>query len=173
MGRLPNAMTNAFFASALCALLAQGCSLFGSDEEAILSLSFHVPYGAQDQPNFRMVFSDGEHGRTLERGDFDAISDRQYNAGPFDTATSGTLRVSCSVLDGRGRAVATEGLSLPLRPDQRYDAICSAGPHNPYRSCFGCWGFEARSLARAPEFAPGDSLFVVWSRNSISSPVVY
>ena len=116
-----------------------------------------------------MTFTDGKRTRTLERNNFSAIGNGQ----PFDTATSGTLRVACSVLDGRGRALATEALSLPLRPDQRYDVDCSAGPHNPYRSCFGCWGFEARPLKRERGSAPSDSLFVVWSRNSISNPMIY
>ena len=157
----------------LFCLCLGGCNLFGSDEEATLSLEFSVQSGVHERSAFRMTFDDGKRTRTLERDDFSTGGGERYDAGPFDTATSGTLRVACSVLDGRGRALATEELSLPLRPDQRYDVDCSAGPHNPYRSCMGCWGFEARPLKRERGSAPSDSLFVVWSRNSISNPMIY
>ena len=171
------------FLPILLCLCVGGCSLFdlgsspGSDdvsgEEATLALMFSAQSETHERSAFRMTFSDGKRVYTLERDDFTPVGNTQFNAGPFDTATSGTLRVACSVLDGRGSVIATEALSLPLRPDQRYDVICSAGPHNPYRSCFGCWGFEARSLERKSGLAPGDSLFVVWSKNSISNPVDY
>lgn len=138
-----------------------------------MDLSFFTQSEAQKQLAFHMTFSDGKRSRTLERDDFIPAGDAQFNAGPFDTATSGDLHVACSVLDGRGEAVAVERVSLPLSGDQRYSVNCSTGPHNPYRTCFGCWGFEAEPLGPERGFAPGDSLFVVWSKNSISNPVIY
>ena len=157
----------------LCVLLAQGCSLFGSAEEATLDLGFFPRSKTQKPFAFRVTFSDGKRVYTLERDDFTPVGDTQFNAGPFDTATSGELHVACSVLDERGEVVAAEGVSLPLRRDQRYSVDCTVGQRTPYRMCFGCWGFEVEPLGPERGFVPGDSLFVVWSRNSISNPVLY
>lgn len=164
-------MKRLFVLTLLAAGLA-GCSLFGSDEEpAMLSVRFFT--GAEGPSDFRVVFDDGKRTRTLERGDFSAAGDVQFDAGPFETATSGTLHLACSLLDEGGHSRATQAVALPLRSDWRYSVDCTVGPLNPYRTCFGCLGFEVLPLRAQQGYEAGDSLFVVWGGNSISSPVIY
>lgn len=138
-----------------------------------MSLRFLARSEAQDQSAYRITFSDGKQHRVLEREEFVQVGDVQFDAGPFDTATSSTLRVACSVLTEEGEALATEEVRLPLRSDWRYSVDCAVGQLNPYRVCFGCMGFNAKPLGPSQGFASGDSLFVVWGGTSISSPVHY
>ncbi len=127
----------------------------------------------QEHPDFRISFVDGPRTRTLGRSDFASHEGVQFDAGPFETSTSGTLRLACSILDSSGHSVAAETVRLPLRPGWRYSVTCAVGMHNPADACFGCLGSEATPLGPALGFAPGDSLFVVWGGTSISNPVLY
>lgn len=150
-----------------------GCSLVRSDEEATLSIRFTAESTAQAQPDFRVTFTDGTYKRTLTPSDFEPVGELQLEAGPFDTATSGTLRVECAVRSGVDDAIVKQGTTLPLRSDWRYGLNCAVGPINPSRRCFGCAGFEVTPLSPAQGFAVGDSLFLVWAGTSISNPVSY
>lgn len=158
----------------LClATLVVGCSLLGSDQGAELSLRFLVRSDVDDQLNFQIAFTDRRRSRTIERNDFIRVGDVQFDAGPFEISTSGVLCVSCTLLDDEGGTLAIQGTVLSTRPDWRYSVSCSTSQNNPYRTCWGCSGFEARPLASAPGFAPGDSLFIVWGGHSMSNPVLY
>jgi hypothetical protein len=149
-----------------------GCSFLGADEDAALGL--HFTLWTEEKPDFRMTFSDGRQVRTFDRRDFD-IPDavEQFDAGPFRTATSGDLRIACSILGTREEASVTAAVSLPLCPDWRYGVNCAAGPHNPYLACFGCQGYAAQPLGPGHGFEAGDSLYVVWSGTPIRNPVLY
>lgn len=159
---------------ALAALTAAGCSLLGPDGGSEVAFRLFDRSAAEGAPAFAVTFGDGRRSRTLGPGDFAAVNGVQSEAGPFETATSGTLRAACSVLGGGGEPTATAEVSLPLRPDWRYSVDCAVGPSDPSRLCFGCLGSEAAPVpAGTPGAAPGDSLFLVWGGTSISSPVLY
>lgn len=156
----------------LLAAVGGGCSFLGADEEASLGLHFMV--WSEEKPDFRMAFSDGKQVRTFGRSDFDLPDAlEQFDAGPFRTATSGDLHIACSIMGAGGETSVTTAVTLRLRPDWRYGVDCAAGPHNPYRACFGCMGYAAQPLGPEQGFAAGDSLYVVWGGTSISSPVLY
>ena len=155
------------------AALIVGCSLLGAHKHAELSIHFFTRSAAKEQPDFLIAFTDGRTSRRIQRNDFNRVGAVQFDAGPFEISTSGTLRVFCRILEAGGEVLATQKATLSVRPDWRYSVSCSLGRMNPYHACFGCTGFEAQPLDSALGFAPGDSLFVVWGGTSISNPVMY
>jgi hypothetical protein len=89
------------------------------------------------------------------------------------TATSGPdLEVSFR-LESAGAVLSTGTVVLPRRSDWRWHVTVWAATTNPEEGCFGCFGSSGFDLAE-PFRTPGrDSIWVVWSGNSISGPGIY
>lgn len=150
------------------AAITVGCGLFSPSEPAELSLLVLLQDDAPEVARFEVRYDDSRDRRTLDREAFRNTGDIAFNAGPFETPARGALEVSCMMFEADGHVISGD-VTLPLRKDWRYRVDCIVGSANPFYSCFGCQGY------RAWPFGPqaGDSLFVVWSGNSINHPVVY
>ena len=90
-------------------------------------------------------------------------------ARPMVTRSTGTLRVTVRLVRN-GRALASQALELPLRPDWRWGLALHVSARNPLEGCFGCLGVRSTLLAGG---SGGEKLHVVWGGNSISAPAVY
>jgi hypothetical protein len=94
---------------------------------------------------------------------------RGEQARPISTRSTGTLRVSVRFMSN-GRALATQDVELPLRPDWRWGLALHVSARNPLEGCFGCLGVRSTLLAGG---SAGEKLHVVWGGNSIATPAVY
>lgn len=121
----------------------------------------------------RATFADSRHTRTLAGGDFTTVQEGHLTAGPFETATTGELTITGTLVDEEGTALGQATLSLPLEPDRRYGVWIVVGSGDPTAGCMGCAGSRSFPLAPVAGCAPGVALAVVWGSNSISNPVVY
>jgi hypothetical protein len=156
----------------IVALLFAGCSLFGGDGKA--QVEFRLSNSSQDTTSLpiQVRFSTADQSKTLLRSDFSGPEGSTV-AGPFDTATSGQLTVDAALLNQEGDPLTSGTVKLPLKSDWEYRVTVAVGQTNPIRGCFGCQGSKAFAVDPALEFAPQDSLFIVWGGNSISNPIVY
>lgn len=166
------------------ALAASGCQLLGAEADAsecprvgerapaAVALDVWITDAMQSRLTFDAVLDAGRCSRVVVPADLERIESGRYRGGPFVTGSSGVLHATCAISDGRGNRVRAEA-SLPLRDDWRHDLLCAAGTDNPYSLCFGCAGYAAAPLAPLAGMASSDTLFLVWSGQSISNPVRY
>ena len=158
-----------------CALMLGACSLTESE-----STEMRVSFGFSEQSaavldtasiTFSAHVDDGSRNRRLQRSDFASQTSYRYTTGTFETASSGTARVACT-LSGMQTAI-TGTARIDLRADFEFGVDCLISDSNPYRVCLGCFGYEAVALAPELGFPASDSLFIVWGGNSTDDPVVY
>jgi hypothetical protein len=90
-----------------------------------------------------------------------------------ETSTSGPdLEVSYQLESG-GAVVSTGMVTLPRKSDWRWTVTIFASTTNPQEDCFGCFGAQAFPLAEALRTPGQDSVWLVWSGNSINDPAIY
>lgn len=90
-----------------------------------------------------------------------------------ETSTSGPDLEVTYQLESGGAVLSTGTVSVRRNSDWRWTVSIFASTTNPRENCFGCFGSQAFPLAEAFR-APGqDSIWVVWSGNSIDDPAVY
>jgi hypothetical protein len=90
-----------------------------------------------------------------------------------ETRTSGPdLEVTYVINDG-GAVLSSGTVLLPRRSDWSWGVTIEAATTSPEEGCFGCFG--SRAFGLPPAFRPPgrDSIWVVWSGNSISNPAIY
>jgi hypothetical protein len=106
--------------------------------------------------------------------DFRPRSDNPAPSTPeVETSTSGPHLEVTYRLESGGAVVSTGTVSLPRKNDWRWVVTIFAATANSYENCFGCFGSQAFPLAETLR-APGqDSIWVVWSGNSIDNPAIY
>jgi hypothetical protein len=106
--------------------------------------------------------------------DFKTGTDDPIPSSPeVETATSGPdLEISFR-LESAGAVLSTGTVVLPRRTDWRWGVTVSAATTSPEAGCFGCFGSRAFDLAQAFRTPGRDSIWVVWSGNSISDPAIY
>jgi len=106
--------------------------------------------------------------------DFSPRSDSPIPSTPeVDTRTSGPDLDLTYSLESGGTVISTGTVSIPRKSDWRWGVTVFAATTNPYEDCFGCFGSQSFPLAEAFR-APGqDSIWVVWSGNSIDDPAIY
>ncbi len=140
----------------------------GSDAEVV----FYDYTTASDGPaTLSITFDDGRGPRTVGRD----LRPREFGfaSSPiYPTRNNGTLRVSVT-LTRNGQAAATETIELPLKTDWRWGVGVHADTNNPLEPCIGCMGVEFTPIAPSVRRAEGESLYLVWSGNSIRNPGVY
>ena len=91
----------------------------------------------------------------------------------FDTPTSGTARVSFSMVLPGGREVSSGEATVNLRGDWVWDFELTASTEDPRKRCFGCFGSKAFPVPADLRTAGRDSVWLVWGGNAIKHPVVY
>lgn len=169
------ASTRSFLLVLTCALLLGACSLTESEStEMRVSFGFSEPAAAAvDSASiaFSARVDDGARDRTLGRSDFASQTPYRYTTGSFETASSGTARVSCTLSNAQTRTTGTA--RIDLRADFAFGVDCLVADSNPYRECIGCLGYEAVALAPALNLPASDSLFIVWGGNFNEDPVDY
>lgn len=158
-----------------CALLLGACSLTESEStEMRVSFGFSESAAAAvDSASlaFSARVDDGARDRILGRSDFASQTPYRYTTGSFETASSGTARVSCTLSNAQTRTTGTA--RIDLRADYTFGVDCLVTSSNPYRECIGCLGYEAVALAPALNLPASDSLFIVWGGNFNEDPVDY
>ncbi len=147
----------------LASCLLAGCA---SDEARISFVVAALDQISVDELELRV--SDGRTRRTLERRDFGSLSFGE--AGPFATASAGNLDIEF-VLRSGADTVSAGAIRLRLRPDWQWGVRVAPDSADPTRFCFGCMGHAGFAIRTAQ--AAFDSVYLVWSGNSISDPVVY
>ena len=92
----------------------------------------------------------------------------------LETRNEGTLLVKYQFKDSDGATVSEGQVMIGLRRDWRWGVDIFHRDRNPYRSCFGCFGYKSFPILNpAYMTSDSDSVFVIWGGNSISHPVVY
>lgn len=169
-------------ASGLIAVLFVGCALSapaGAPTPAPPSRKAEVEFRIiqavelKDGHAIAVTFGDGRGTRTLAQDGFSAIQEGHAIAGPFETATTGELKVTGALVDRDGRELAQGAVDLPLEPDWRYGVWVMIANGDPTAGCLGCAGSRTFPLDPALGYAPDVTLAIVWGTNSISEPVVY
>ena len=96
-----------------------------------------------------------------------------FSAGPYNTRTNGTLKVSF-VATRDGDTISTGSVELPLRPDWEWGVTLRAQRGDPATGCLGCVGIQAFPIAESfQQQGMSESIYLVWGGNSIKNPVVY
>ncbi len=157
---------------AILALLLQ-CSC--SSDEARIRFSFR-DYAQLDRQMLAMVATDGSRIIQLTSDDFKPVADSGDFARTSEIATSksGTLQVVFQIADDNA-SVATGSFELPLRPDWIWhvDFIPGEAGKTAVDFCMGCFGSAAFPVAVGYGLSETDSLYVIWSGNSIENPVIF
>jgi hypothetical protein len=106
--------------------------------------------------------------------DFKARSDDPTPVTPeVETSTTGPdLEVSYR-LESAGAVLSMGTVAVPRRRDWRWAVTIWAATTSPEEGCFGCFGSQGFPLAEAFRAPERDSIWVVWSGNSISDPGIY
>jgi hypothetical protein len=90
-----------------------------------------------------------------------------------ETRTSGPdLQVSY-IINNADQVVSVGEVTLPRRSDWRWHVSIAAATTDPQEGCFGCFGSKAFALAQSFRAPQRDSIWLVWSGNSISDPAIY
>jgi hypothetical protein len=90
-----------------------------------------------------------------------------------ETATSGPdLDVSYR-LESAGTVLSTGTVALPRKSDWHWSVTIWAATTSPEEGCFGCFGSRAFALADGFRPLERDSIWLVWSGNSINDPGIY
>lgn len=156
----------------LAAALLTGCGVF-SDEDAEISVDYAGPIVAPDV-TLHVLLTDGGSLRASAEGALeDCASSAPCLFDRLATPIDGTVDVTFELNDAAiSEAVVSGRIRLPLRPDWRWEVSFQPDSTNPLHRCFGC--VDAQAFALPSSWSPaGDSLYVVWGGNSISSPVIY
>lgn len=148
-----------------------GCSLFGEGhKDAQVEFSLNNSSSYEGELPIQIYFTSPGQSKTLTASDF---SGSKSYVGPFQTATSGTLRITAQLLDTNDEVAISETVKLPLKSDWEYGITVAVGAKDPINLCFGCQGSKAVAINSKLNFSETDSLFIVWGGNSISNPVNY
>lgn len=146
-------------------------SACGEEARVSLSAPLAAPLGLE---MLSVTVLDGDRLLRWTGSDFKPRNDNPAPSTPeVDTKTSGPDIQVTFRLENLGTVLSTGTVVLPRRSDWRWHVTISASTENPGEFCFGCFGSTAFPLPEAFR-APGrDSIWVVWSGNSISEPAVY
>ncbi len=113
-----------------------------------------------------------EWNKTLNGIDFGTTDLPNYSRS-YHTAKSGTLKVKFTLIDSAGVHSNSGIISLAVKPDLRWSIDFVLSNHNPFYGCFGCIGYSSFRIDHEFQKTNDDSLFVIWSGNSIKNPVIY
>ncbi len=91
---------------------------------------------------------------------------------PLATPTTGTLTLTADLRVGAS-PVSSGAVSLPLGADRSIGVSISVDSVNPTRTCLGCAGSRSFPVAAAFQRVASDSMWIVWSTNSLSNSVVF
>lgn len=138
-------------------------------EEALVSYSFATEADFPVEGLF-VEFRDGEQTRLLTSADFGGPG--HPRTPEFSTRDSGTLRTRFWYVAGVD-TVFSGAFDLELHPDFRWGVSFARATADPTLQCFGCAGRLVFPIDAQLQTTPEDSLWVVWSGNSISDPVVF
>ncbi len=154
----------------LLIIFTTSCSLFDNEQDSQVEFSLDNSSAYEGKLPIKITFSSPGQTKTLTTSDF---SDSKSYIGPYKTATSGTLQLTVQMLDTNDKAVTSEIVKLPLKSDWKYYIKVAVGPENPIYTCFICQDSKAFAIDSKLNFPETDSLFIVWSGNSISNPILF
>jgi hypothetical protein len=149
-----------------------GCASCSEHPDARLALRATLP-GRLDITMLRVVATDGIQSWSFTDTDFRALNAVQFEGPQVATATRGTLAVRYTLVMPNG-TIASEGqVTLDLRSDWGWSVSIHGDTLDPRARCFGCLGSRAFALAEPYRSTAADSVYIVWSGNSIGKYVVY
>lgn len=149
------------------------CAILAPDPtHAEIDFTFGFPSGQiADSMAFSVNVAGAGPRAAIVKDDMLRINARYFRSDTLETAITGELTAECVVEEGDWqRSVAVD---VALAVDTRISVSCTVADENPARTCWGCSGSRVVQLDANSRFGPADSLFLVWSRNSISAPVMF
>lgn len=160
---------------AACTVLAPASTPTTSGQQQRAEVELRVAHNVELKRGhtIAVTLSDARQTRTLTQGEFTAIQEGHFIAGPFETATTGDLDVTGALVDVGGTELAKASVDLPLAPDRRYGVWIVVGRGDQTTGCLGCAGSRSVPLDPSLGYARDVSLAIVWGSNSISHPVVH
>ena len=151
-------------------LALTSCSLFGGGAATVEARFAFDPPATAAGLAFGVAVETESDTRTLSRGDFWAVGERQFDADPL-TVAARPARVTCTV--GRGGVESAVTVEVDLQDDWRYGVSCRVSERDPEDGCFGCRGSAVAALDPALGFDPALRLGVAWGGDPRDSGVVY
>jgi len=139
---------------------------------------------------FEISFTDGKQSKTISDTNFNDNENGYYIAS-FTTESTGDLEATFVLSDSLEDSISFGKINLSLKPDWIWGISFYITPKNPCPISFGCFGsisFELKEAYRdtiiknytnvpiEASYAETlfiDSLYLLWSGNSISNPRVY
>ncbi|HEX6983671.1 MAG TPA: hypothetical protein VF181_13000 [Balneolaceae bacterium] len=154
-----------------------GCSIFTSDKKA--EVKFTAQRALLNEGTFHLSFTDGDKSVELSNQDFEG-KNLGASSPSIETATSGQLLIEFKFKDSQTNQLISKGsFQLELKEDWRYGISfrSDSAEADPTFGCFGCIGYRSFKINQEPLDSTSsllnDSLYVIWSGNYISNPVIY